>query len=359
MRLSRVSLFLLAIATTPFFTPSARGESPGANLTAATPDLSKASADMAQAAKKFLDCLSPEQLATAGFDFKSNERLNWHFIPKPRNGLTLKDMSEDQRALAKALLASGLSEKADHKALTIMSMEQILHDMEQRQQIKGPRRDPEMYYWSVFGQPGGDQPWGWRVEGHHVSINFTIVGDKAVATGPEFLGANPAEVREGPRKGLRVLAEEEDQGRAFVKSLDADQLKKAIFSQAAPKEIVTGNERQAMLQKFEGIPFSDLNDVQKSALIDLIKLYADRLRPELAQDDLRRVAQAGLDKIYFGWAGGLEKGQPHYYRIHGPNVLIEYDDTQNEANHIHTVWRDLENDFGGDLLRKHYDQDHK
>jgi hypothetical protein len=240
--------------------------------------------------------------------------------------------------------------------MTIMSLELILKDMEKG---KGPPRDPEMYYWSVFGTPDGKSPWGWRVEGHHVSINFTVISDKAVVAAPVFLGDNPAEVKDGPRKGLRVLAEEEDMGRALVKSLSEAQLKKARFLQAAPAEIITKADRQAVVQKFEGIPYTELNDTQKAALVELISLYADRLRPELAKDDLKRVNDAGLDKIYFGWAGGTNPGEPHYYRIHGPNFLVEYDDTQNNANHIHTVWRDLDNDFGGDLLKKHYDQEHK
>ena len=350
--INRYLTFLLLLSScascASWFNLCARADAPAA-------DVEKVSKEMADGAKKFLDSLSPQQLDTAGFEFNDNERMNWHFIPKPRKGLTLKDMSEDQRALAKALLASGLSQKGNTRVLTIMSLEQILHDMEQG---KGPKRDPEMYYFSVFGRPGGDRPWGWRVEGHHVSVNITVVNDKAITAGPVFMGDNPAEVKDGPRKGLRVLAEEEDMGRALVKSLSEEQMKKAIFTKTAPGEIITKNDRQAVLQKFEGIAYSDLTDQQKTALMDLVALYATRLRSELAQEDLRRVAQAGLAKIYFAWAGGTNRGDPHYYRIHGPNFLIEYDDTQNNANHIHTVWRDLENDFGGDLLKKHYEEHH-
>jgi hypothetical protein len=342
------SLFLLLTLCTPWFTSSARAEAPA-------PAVDKASAAMAADAKKFLASLSPEQAATAGFEFKDAERQNWHFIPKPRKGLTLKDMSDDQRALAKGLLSTALSEKATKKALTIMSLEEVLLAMEQG---KGPKRDPEMYYWSVFGTPDSKQPWGWRVEGHHISINFTIVNDKAVVAGPAFLGTNPAEVKDGPRKGLRVLAEEEDMGRSFAKSLTEAQFKKALISTVAPKEMITEAKRQAVLEKFEGIPYSELTDTQKAALVELISLYANRLRPELAQADLQHVASAGLDKIYFAWAGTTTPGEGHYYRIHGPNFLVEYDDTQNNANHIHTVWRDLENDFGGDLLKKHYEANH-
>jgi hypothetical protein len=317
----------------------------------------KAAADMAASAKKFLASLTPAQRETASFEFKDPERMNWHFIPKPRKGLTLKDMSEEQRGLAKALLAGAISQSANTKVLAIMSLEDVLKELEAGK--GGPKRDPEMYYWSLFGEVGGAKPWGWRMEGHHMSVNFTVVSDKAVASAPFFLGTNPAEVKEGPKKGLRVLAEEEDMGRAFVKALDAEQMKKAVIMQAAPKEVVTAAERQAVLTKFEGVPYGALKDAQKAALVELIGLYANRLRPELAANDMQRITKAGLDKVYFGWAGGTEKGEPHYYRIHGPTFLVEYDDTQNNANHIHTVWRDLENDFGGDLLRKHYEADHK
>jgi hypothetical protein len=358
MRDLKKSLLLLTLSAS-LCPATSFADAPPRNLAdaaKATVDVEQASKDMAAAARKFLDSLTPEQKAKATFDFKSDERSNWYFVPKVRKGLTLKDMTEEQRTVAKALLASGLSQQASSKALTIMSLDDILKEMEKG---KGPVRDPELYYWSVFGDPGkGD--WGWRVEGHHISMNFTVAGDKAIAAAaPGFLGANPPEDRQGPRKGLRVLAEEEDLGRALVKSLSPEQMKKALISTTAPKEIITGNSRKASLAKFEGIPYSELNDQQKAALTNLIAVYANRLRPELAQQDLKRIAQAGADKIYFAWAGGTEKGQGHYYRIHSPTVLIEYDDTQNDANHIHTVWRDLENDFGGDLLRQHYDQSHK
>lgn len=314
--------------------------------------LSAVSAEMAQAATRLLESLSPEQRKTATFDFKDNERFNWHFIPRPRKGVTLKEMTEPQRELARALLKSGLSDRGNQTVLTIMSIEQILHDIEQG---KGPKRDVDMYYWSVFGAPGQKDPWGWRVEGHHCSLNFTVIGDKGIAAGPAFLGSNPAEVREGARKGLRALAAEEDQGRALVKSLSEEQQKKAIINATAPKDVVTGAARQAVLKDFQGIPVTQMTEPQKAALMELIGVYAHRLRKEIADDDLARIAKAGIGKVYFAWAGSIEPGQGHYYRIHGPTFLIEYDNTQNNANHVHSVWRDLENDFGGDLLRSHYE----
>jgi uncharacterized protein DUF3500 len=181
-----------------------------------------------------------------------------------------------------------------------------------------------------------------------------VIDGKLVTSTPSFYGANPAEVRQGPRKGLRILADEEDIARQFVKSLPPDLRKAAIFSETAPKEIIT--EAKVKIEPLEktGIEAGKLNREQKDALLKVIKVYVERYRPELAKDDLAKIEKAGLDKIQFAWAGGLERGEGHYYRIQGPTFLMEYDNTQNNNNHIHSVWRDFESDFGEDLLRKHY-----
>ncbi|SRR5258706_6222458 len=310
--------------------------------------------DMAATARNFLASLDEKQRAKAGFEFKNSERGNWHFIPKSRNGLPVKEMTSAQRRLAQALLSSGLSSHGYEKATNIMSLELILADLE------GPARkiprDPELYYFSVFGQPGAKGTWGWRVEGHHLSANFTIVDGELLAGTPSFLGSNPGEVRSGPRKGLRVLGEEEDLGRELVKSLSAEQRKKAVFTETAPKEIITEAKRKIEPLEQVGIGHAELNKAQAATLLRLIKSYVQRLRPELAKEDLQKIQKAGLDRIYFGWAGGIERGEPHYYRVQGPTFLLEYDNTQNDANHIHAVWRNFDGDFGEDLLRKHYEQ---
>ncbi len=310
--------------------------------------------EMAEAADHFLAALQPEQKAKASFPFQHDERQNWHFIPKDRKGLPFKEMTSAQRLLGQALLASGLSAEGHVKADTIMSLEQVLQDME------GPNRtfprDPELYYVSIFGQPGPDRTWGWRVEGHHLSINFTIVDGRDIAGTPSFMGSNPAEVKSGPRQGLRVLADEEDLGRRLVKSLSADQRKKAIIETKAPREIITGAERKVRPLEVTGIATSELNPDQMDILRELIKVYVERNRPELAAHDLAKIKQAGVEKIHFAWAGGLQPGEGHYYRIQGPTFLMEFDNTQNNANHIHAVWRDFEDDFGVDLLRQHYDR---
>lgn len=307
--------------------------------------------EMADAARNFLTALTPEQRTQATYPFTDEERFDWHFIPKARKGLPFKDMNAAQRKLAHALLNSGLSQRGYAKAVTIMSLDAILKEIEQG---KGPTRDPDLYFFTVFGEPGSSAPWGWRVEGHHLSLNFVVHGDEVLAATPAFFGSNPGEVLNGPRKGLRVLGEAEDLGRAFVKSLGSEEQKVAIITNTAPREIITGNKRKAMLLNPPGLPASKMSRAQRDALLRLIKDYANRHRPEQAEADLKKIEKAGFGKVCFAWAGGLEPGQGHYYRIQGPTFLLEFDNTQDHANHIHTVWRDFANDFGEDVLREHY-----
>ena len=307
---------------------------------------------MAAAATRFLSSLGPELKAKASFELKDEERFNWHFIPKDRKGITLKEMSAGQRELALALLATGLSPHGFAKATNIMSLESVLAEIEGA----GRRfpRDPALYHFHVFGKPDPKGTWAWRAEGHHFSASFTIIKGELFASTPSFMGTNPAEVRKGPRSGLRVLAAEEDLARKLVKSLDAEQRKQAVFATAALKEIVTEAKRQAQALPEKGIGYDQLNPDQKAMLMDVIREYVRRVRPELTKLDLARIEGAGLDKLSFAWAGGLERGEGHYYRVQGPTFLLEYDNTQNDNNHIHSVWRDFDNDFGEDLLRKHY-----
>ncbi len=312
--------------------------------------------EMAEAASNLLAALTPAQIEKATFDLKNEERLNWHFIPRVRKGLPLKEMTPEQRHLAQGLLASGLSQRGYVKATTIMSLEQILRDLEQG---KGPTRDPELYFFSIFGKPGLQSTWGWRVEGHHLAFNFTIVNGQYVSATPTFMGSNPGEVRTGPRKGLRVLSQEEDLARKLAQSLSDDQKKIGVYTNTAPSDIITGADRKARLLAPEGLPMSKMTKTQTDLLWSLIQEYVRRSRPEMADKDLEKIQMAGLEKVHFAWAGSLEPGKGHYYRIQGPTFLMEYDNTQNNANHIHAVWRDLEGDFGEDLLRKHYTESHR
>jgi hypothetical protein len=271
-----------------------------------------------------------------------------------RIGLALKDMRPDQRHLAYALLSTGLSHRGYTTALEIMSLEQVLWELENQ----APKRDTEMYYVSVFGEPGS-KAWGWRFEGHHLSLNFTVADGKVVAETPNFFASNPGEVRQGPRAGLRVLAGEEDVARALVSSLDDGQKAKAIVGTTAPDDILTSNQPTASPLEGGGIAYADLTAEQKTGLKKLIHVYVHRVRPDVAADEIAAIEKAGLDKVVFAWFGGIEKNQPHYYRVQGPTFLLEYANTQNGANHVHAVWRDFNGDFGRDLLREHYQAHHQ
>jgi hypothetical protein len=310
---------------------------------------------MSDTAKAFLASLTAEQRALATFQFQDEQRFDWHFIPKPRKGLPLRAMTPSQKHLAQALLSAGLSQRGYIKASTIMSLEEVLRVMEKDD---GERRNPEGYFFSIFGEPSESGTWGYRVEGHHVSLNFTLVKGKVIGA-PTFFGANPAEVREGPRKGLRVLGREEDLGRAVITSLDPSQKKIAIVDKEAYKDILTMASRKAALEgQPSGLAVSRMNANQKQLLTDLLDEYCYNLPETLALVRLDQIKKAG-DNLYFAWAGSEQPGGPHYYRIQSQLFLIEYDDTQNNANHIHSVWRDFNGDFGLDLLQQHYQTSHK
>jgi hypothetical protein len=305
--------------------------------------------EMAAAASSFLSALDPPKRAKARVAFNSGERLNWDFVPRARRGVSLKQMSSEQRRAAIALLKSSVSAAGFTKADTILHLEEVLFAAS-----GSSIRDPELYYFTVFGEPSEKGAWGWRYEGHHISLNWTVVNGKLVASTPQFLGANPADVREGPQKGRRALAAEEDLGRALVKSVSAGPGRaQAILGRSAPSDILTGSSRQAAIQERKGISYGDLTGEQQGLLLSLIREFASVQPPAQAQARLARV-KAELPNVKFAWMGGLEKGQGHYYRIQGSTFLIEYDNTQDNANHIHCVWRELKGDWGGDLLAEHY-----
>jgi hypothetical protein len=310
---------------------------------------------MALAANQFLDSLTPEEKAKATFSFDDQERENWFFTPVPRKGLPLREMTVAQQHLATALLSAGLSQQGMIKAETIMSMEDVLRVMEKDD---GEKRNPGKYYVSIFGKPSDTGTWGFRVEGHHLSQNYTIANGHVVDA-PSFFGSNPAEVREGPRKGVRLLATEEDMGRALLMALDDNQRKTAIVEPAGYKEMLTSNSRKAALEgQPNGLSASKMTAKQTEMLTDLVNVYADNVPDQMSTARMDLVRKAGKN-IYFAWSGVAQRGGPHYYRIQAPTFLIEYDNTQNDANHIHTVWRDLTNDWGADLLKQHYESSHR
>jgi len=333
----------------------------------------RSSSSMQAAATKFVASLTPEQRQKASFAFDSEERMRWHFIPTgtaqgrwPRYGLLIKEMSEPQRKLAHDLLKASLSQRGYLTASSIMDLETVLGALEAAQRAAAPPRgagappappiivrDSEGYFFSVFGTPSAKDTWGWRVEGHHVSLHFTIVNGTLLASSPTFFGSNPAEVREGPKKGLRILAAEEDAARELVTSLDAAQREKAIVDKTAPNDMLTMANVDIKPLSPAGLTADAMTAGQREQLMKLVDVYIGFMPADVAAERLARVKKAGVEKIGFVWAGPIERGQKHYYRVQGPTFLIEYDNTQNDGNHIHSVWRDFNGDFGRDLLREH------
>jgi hypothetical protein len=310
---------------------------------------------MADAATAFLADLNTDQRSKATFKFEDDSRFEFRYTPRARTGLPLKEMSEAQRAKAHALLKSGLSMRGYTNATDIIALENVLRAIEPPR--KGPNaivRDPELYFVSIYGEPNGKSPWGWKFEGHHISVNFTLVDGKPIVFAPSFFGSNPATVRDGPQAGKRALRDEEESGRALLAAFTDEQKKKVIFDEQAPREMLTAENRDAKMLDSVGISYAEMTPGQRRLLEKVLDAYLGRVAPELAKARLESLQKAGMDKITFGWAGTTQVGGPHYYRVQGPTFVIEYDNVQNNANHIHSVWRDFAGDFGRDILREHY-----
>jgi hypothetical protein len=362
-----------------------------------------AAAAMTTAATRFLEALDAEQRKLATYPLESDEYLRWNFIPTeafPRNGLMLRAMNETQRKLAHDLLRSGLSVRGYETYSAIIALEDILRVVEGARGGGAPgggapggaapggpappgaapggaapggaapggaapgggrgggrgggfERDPTKYFFTVFGQPSAAGNWGWRVEGHHISLHFLVSKGAVVASTPSFAGSNPAEVRDGAEKGKRVLASLEDPGRALVMALDDKQRATAIINTTAPNEIVTNNTLDIKPLSPDGLKASAMTAAQRDLLSKVIDAYAGLMAPDVAAQRMAKIKTAGFENIAFAWAGPVERGALHYYRVQGPTFLIEFDNTQNQGNHVHSIWRDFNGDFGRDLLREH------
>ncbi|MCC7370754.1 MAG: DUF3500 domain-containing protein [Chloroflexi bacterium] len=316
---------------------------------------------MADAAANFLDALNVAQRAAASFPFTGDERYEWNYRPTPRNGLRLMNMTREQQGLALALVDAGMSARGAEQTRWIMTLDDILREHERQDgRVFLGWRDAEYYWFSVFGDPRGDAPWGWRVGGHHVGLHFTIVDRETVAPTPCFLGANPSQVRYGEHTGTRALPEEEDLPRALVQSLSGAAREQAIFSENAPQDIMTDAYRS--LDRFllpRGVAYRTLDGEQRTQLVGIVKHYIGRVANEVAGQEWEKIEQAGLDGVTFAWGGATEKGTGHYYAIQGPTFIVEYDNTQNDANHIHSVWRTFAGDWGEDILAQHYASAHR
>jgi hypothetical protein len=344
---------------------------------------------MTEAAAAFLDTLDPRQRAKASFDFDdAAERTSWAYFPRNHAGLPLHEMDIRQQKLAHALISSALSVHAYAKVTAIMALESVLNLLERRARDAG--RDPGRYFISVCGAPS-DERWAWRLEGHHVSLNFTIVDGRLVSPTPIFLGANPAAVLHGNHMVTRPCGEEEDGARELLDALDEIQRGAAIICPVAPPDIVlmnaptvpdsmlSGNagtaspamqarlgkvlpeHRQALRFEREqplGLPAWHMDTSQREILEGLIDVYVQRLPDDLAFVERAKIERAGIDGVHFAWAGDQKRGGGHYYRLQGATFLVEYDNTQDGANHVHAVWRDAAGDFGADLLREHLRRSH-
>jgi hypothetical protein len=322
-----------------------------------------AATKLSQAVLAWLGTLDVSQRATACFPFESAERMVWDYVPGDREGLSLAEMGAVQRAAATAVVRVGLSARGSEQVAAIIALEPILGELERSIGRPGAeRRDPERYWFAVFGEPGNERPWSWRIGGHHVAVQLTMAGGRVVAGAPSFLGANPAIVPAGPFAGARALAGEEDLARAFIATLSPVQRRVAVVDPVAPPDILSGSGPRVGRAALDGLPSGIRHDQleagQSAALETLIRYYLGRASDDIAAMEWARVVDAGLASVTFAWAGPEMPGLGHYYAIRGPQLLIEYDNTQNGANHIHAVRRDLTNDWGEDLLAAHYGVSH-
>lgn len=299
-------------------------------------------------AATLINSMDKEQKANALFPLEAQERENWHYVPMERKGIRIDSLNKTQTKLLSSLLSASLSEQGHQTSQEIIQLETLLY----QRSDKSDFRDPGKYTTAIFGNPKKEQPWAWRFEGHHLSLNFTIISEKVTLTTPFFFGTNPAEVRKGELKGLRPLGKIEDHARTLAKSLHLDGVH-VHFTNKAPKEILTGQDRSAKTLAKEGVSFSELKKEPQTQLLNLVNLIASNQRSENLS-----LQPADLQNAQFAWAGAFEKDKAHYFRIQTDKFLIEYVNTQNNANHAHLVWRDFENDFGRDLLKEHLEKGH-
>ncbi len=348
-------LLTLALLVTPLLAHEGHEHADGEknSATKKSPKPNPALRGMCLAAKDFLASLDTDEKKAAAFDFKNEERENWHYVPLEREGIRLDALPLEKQHLAHALLASGLSHKGYLTASQIMSLEAYLAEKSGNPQFRSPGK----YYLAIFVQPEAKGTWAWRFEGHHLSINLTFVKGQ-IQDSPAFFGTNPAEIKDGPRRGLRPLGEIEDAARALATELQKTG-HEVVFSKKSPREILTGQERKAKALAAKGVHNSDLKPAARAKILALFKLVYSYQRAELGAAELKKLRQQDEKKLTFAWAGSLERGQAHYFRLQSPNLLIEYANTQNGANHAHLSIRNFKGDFGRDLLKEHYQQDHE
>jgi hypothetical protein len=304
---------------------------------------------IAEAANRLLGLLDDGQRRQVLIAFESDNRLDWHYIPRSRSGLTLGAMKPDQAQAARALFATVLNEEGLRLLDGVRLVEGVLREQQ------GSFRDPGRYYVSLFGSPGRF-PWGWRFEGHHLSLNVALPDAGHVSVTPLFAGAHPATVRDGPNKGFRLLGASEDLARQIMNGLSPSQRRTAIIADRSFGDIVASPQRERDLGAPRGLELAAMDGPSRQRVEALMDRFLDTLAPDLLAAQKRRVMEQGLERFRFAWAGSLMPGQAYYFRVHGPVTLIEHDNTQDGADHVHSVWRDLAADFGHDALGEHYRQ---
>ncbi len=317
----------------------------------------RASARTIEAARAFVASLDAGQRERCVFPFEAANRRDWHFVPRERAGLKLAELGDAQKQRLHELGACVLSQDGLRKVHGVVELESVLAELEGTPGKPNANRDPGRYCVTVFGTPG-ESAWGWRFEGHHVALNFTWAGDELVATTPFFLGANPAHVGSGPRAGFALLGREEELARALVTMLTPEQKEHATLPGATPSDVVLGPGRDAGFEQHLGLPLASMTDAQRAQADQLLHAVIDDLEPEAARAAFARFTQCGPDALRFAWSGGVQPGEPHYWRFDAVTAAIEWDDTQGGANHAHLLWRDLANDFGEDALKRHLEREH-
>lgn len=315
---------------------------------AAAPNVSR---DMANAARAWLAALDTRQRSQGQLEWTGRGRESWHYVPRSRPGIALRDMSAGQTAAAWDVLGSLLSARGLDQVRGQLTLERILGELTGSPGF----RDPSNFALVIFGDPAGEAPWAWRFEGHHLSLTAFVAPGHGVAVTPLFFGANPAKVpARHAHAGFRLLGAEEDAAFSLVQSLEGELRTRATIADRSLGDIVSGPGREASLQHYEGVPLARLNEAQRDGVMRILQLYAETTRAEIATAAMAKIRDAGVDRLHFAWAGSPTRGRPHYFRVHGPAALIEYDNTQDGANHVHSVWIDPPGVFGRDLLKAHY-----
>ncbi len=304
-------------------------------------------------ARAWLGLLPPELLRRALCSFDA--RRDWHYRPRERPGIPLREMDAAQAAACWRLVESGLSTDGRAKAHAVLALERTLGELEGRPL----RRDPGNYALALFGEPQPNVPWAWRFEGHHLSLTYTVMPSGDIAVTPAFFGANPAVVPDHlANAGSELMAPERALGFELLNSLAGEARARCVIAAEAPADILTGPGSEQRLVRVEGIPFADLTLGQRDLGWRLVEAFVRHLPDTWRSAHLAQITEAGLERLTFGWAGGTLPSTPHYFRLHGPTTVIEYDNVQNGANHVHAVWHDLRNMVGDDQLRRHHRDAH-